>query len=125
MGDICIVECEGQLFRAEVVDTTDKDNTFTVRYVDYGDEQELNSCSLYAVDSQEKVSERFFFDSFSLFSLKRVSFHHVNLVSLWACPSILSDANAECIPSKSRLSWKLLCLASGVAWRVYVPLVMA
>uniref|UniRef100_A0A915Q0E5 Tudor domain-containing protein n=1 Tax=Setaria digitata TaxID=48799 RepID=A0A915Q0E5_9BILA len=55
VGDICIAKCEEQLFRCEIVDTTDEDHLFVVNYVDYGEEQELNASSLYAIDNQEEV----------------------------------------------------------------------
>uniref|UniRef100_A0A1I8EIY1 Tudor domain-containing protein n=1 Tax=Wuchereria bancrofti TaxID=6293 RepID=A0A1I8EIY1_WUCBA len=55
IGDICIVECEGQQFRCEIVDMTDEKKSFIVNYVDYGEEQELNGDSLYSVDNQEEI----------------------------------------------------------------------
>ncbi|EFO21012.2 hypothetical protein LOAG_07476 [Loa loa] len=55
IGDICIAECEGQLFRCEIVDMTDGKKSFIISYVDYGEEQELNGDSLYAVDNQEEI----------------------------------------------------------------------
>uniref|UniRef100_A0A0R3RT60 Tudor domain-containing protein n=1 Tax=Elaeophora elaphi TaxID=1147741 RepID=A0A0R3RT60_9BILA len=55
IGDICIVECEGQLFRCEIVDMIDGKKSFIINYVDYGEEQELDGNSLYAVDNQEEI----------------------------------------------------------------------
>ncbi|KAL3994982.1 Tudor domain family protein [Acanthocheilonema viteae] len=55
IGDICIVECEGQLFRCEIVDTIDGKKSFIINYVDYGEEQELDGDSLYSVDNQEEI----------------------------------------------------------------------
>lgn len=55
IGDICIVECEDQLFRCEIVDMIDGKKPFIISYVDYGEQQELDGASLYAVDNQEEV----------------------------------------------------------------------
>ncbi|CAG9535361.1 unnamed protein product [Cercopithifilaria johnstoni] len=55
IGDICIVECEDQLFRCEIVDMIDGKKSFVISYVDYGEEQELDGNSLYAVDNQEEI----------------------------------------------------------------------
>lgn len=60
IGDICIVECEGQLFRCEIVDMADGEESFVISYVDYGEEQELSGDSLYAVDNQEEVRDCLF-----------------------------------------------------------------
>lgn len=59
IGDICIVECERQLFRCEIVDIIDGKKPFIISYVDYGEEQELDGDFLYAVDNQEEVRDFF------------------------------------------------------------------
>ncbi|MCP9263823.1 hypothetical protein DINM_007197 [Dirofilaria immitis] len=55
IGDICIVDCESQLFRCEIVDIIDENKSFVISYVDYGEEQELSADFLYGVDNQEEI----------------------------------------------------------------------